>query len=103
MSKKEIVSELAKNRTIEQFIEIKGRGWLVPETEQDLANDLYLYILGMPEDKVCSLYEKKELYFYLMKMVQNQCRGVHTAYHKTYRNWSKNKTELFDLPDEEEI
>lgn len=102
MSKQEIVSELANNKLIEKFVEIKGRGWLISGTEQDLIQDMYLYILEMKEEKVVSLYTAGELPFYLCRAVQNQCRGIHTGYHKTYRSWSKNKIELFDIVDEGE-
>lgn len=101
-SSREIVQELVDNQVIEKFVEIKGRGWVSSDNVADLLQDLYLYILSMPEKKLVGLYEREELNFYLLRMVQNQCQGLCSSYNKVYREWQKRKSALIDNVVDEE-
>lgn len=100
MTKQEIVDKLAQDRTLEKFIAIKGQGWIVPGTELDLAQDMYLDLLSMPATKLEELYSRGELNYYLVRAVQNQCRGPRTYYNKKYRQFSKRSVEINEQIDQ---
>lgn len=100
-SSREIVQELIDKGVIEKFVQIKGRGRVSNRNIADLIQDLFLYILTMPEEKLIGLYDRGELNFYLLRMVQNQCQGLYSSYNKTYREWDRKRSDLIDVIDEE--
>ena len=60
---------------------------------------MYLSLLEMPADKLIGLYNRGELKYYLIRSIQNQCRGPRTYYNKKYRQFSKRSVNIDEQID----
>ena len=86
MSREELVEELAKGRVLEKMIarEVKEHR---PEHD-DLAQDLYISLLGKEESKLLDLLNNDKLEFYLLGMIKKNLHSNTSPFYYTYRRFS---------------
>lgn len=105
MTKIEIVNEIANNRMIEQIISNISKGNF--EDTDDLAQDLYLELLEKDDEKVVAIYNKKQMNFFLTRIVMNNLYSQNSRYYYNYARWRKNRSEFtynddIDVNDDED-
>lgn len=101
MGKNEIITQLAKDKAFETIIANVAKHSL-DNNMQDLAQDLYLDLMGKPDKLIEGLYEAKQLNFFLARMVINNLKSLNSRYYKDYIKYDSNKNNLdgIDLADE---
>ena len=69
------------------------------ELQDDLKAEVFLILCEMPETKLIDLYDKKQLRFYLVRIMLNLIQSTDKKFHQKYRNF----TELvgYEKKDEE--
>ena len=100
-TKYEIIEELAKNKVVEEIVNNTAKG-SYPDTD-DFINDIYLELLEKPEDKIQQLYEKKQIKFFISRMITNNLFSANSRYYYKYQIWNNKRTELkeFKTTDKE--
>lgn len=96
MTVKDIVNELAKNKTIETLIQRIQNHKLTNE-EMDLCQDLYLTLLTKNKEKTIELYNKNQLNYFLCGMIRNQLFSKTSQYFRDYRKFNYYSTNIDDL------
>lgn len=70
------------------------------EIQEDLKSELFLIICEIDESKLIDLYDKKQLKFYIVRIMLNLVQSSKNKFFKNYRNFEEyNETEK---PDETE-
>lgn len=52
---------------------------------EDIAQDIYMMIIEMPEEKLLNLYNKNELIYYVLTICKNQCVNKYSKSNKKYQ------------------
>lgn len=114
LRKYEIIENLAKERLVEKFIANAAKT-TAPELD-DLAQDIYLILLQMDDNKLVTLFDKGDLSFWVARIIMNQyfsnTSPFYTKYKKfqhlseqinndiknraEYPEWSKKRKEYLD-------
>lgn len=102
MEKADIIAELAEQRVLDTIV--YNIGGNADEDLQDLIQDLYIDLMGKPDELIESLYESNQLKFFITKMALNNIRSKNSPY---YTNYKKDKTRRLpitdnDIPDDED-
>lgn len=92
MTKYEIIQEYADKRKVEQFIENTAKT-SAPELN-DLAQDIYVYLLEYDDDKIIGMYERNELDFFIARMIVNQYISTSSQFYYKYRKFMNNSEPL---------
>jgi DNA-directed RNA polymerase specialized sigma subunit len=83
-----------KNKIIEQF-------WLNEEVNQafakmqpeelqyDLKVEVFMVLLEMDDAKLCGLYERNEIKFYIVRTMLNMIKSGRSGFWKKYRNYTE--------------
>lgn len=100
MTKNEILSELAKEKFIENTLKNISKGSF--KNIDDLSQDLYLKLLEKDEDKIVDLYEKKQLNYFIVKMITTNLFSPRSDYAYDYKKWDDKRTDLSTIIDNEE-
>lgn len=98
VTKEEIISKLASDRTIENLIE--NITHTRDEDFKDLAQDLYLDLLNKDDDKIISLWEKGEMNYFIVKMITNSVFSANSPYYYLYKKFPLSTEELKDYEDD---
>ena len=94
MTKNDIIEQLAKEKKIEEIVRnIVGKNNKRPEID-DLVQMVYLILLEYDEDKIVNMYNKKQLIFFITRIVLNQFNSSNSRFHYIYRKWSKDNVEF---------
>lgn len=71
------------------------------EIQEDLKSELFLIICEIDEFKLIDLYDKKQLKFYIVRIMLNLVQSSKNKFFKNYRNFEEyNETEKPDEQDE---
>lgn len=102
MTKNEIIAELARNKTIETLMANITKGH-VEETHRDIIQDMYVDLLSKPEELIQNLYEKKQMNFFLVRMLTNNLYSVNSRAYYNYGKYEhlKSDNNILDIPDDE--
>ena len=92
--KQSIIGQLAKDKTVEGIIQNIAKE--NDEDYKDLAQDIYMELLEKDEETIEGLYEKKQLNFYLTRMVINNIQSKTSRFFYKYR---KNKINQVPIDD----
>jgi hypothetical protein len=57
------------------------------ELQEELKSELFLRIAEIPEEKLIDLYEKKQLRFYIVRIMLNLIRSTDHKFYKKFRNF----------------
>lgn len=89
--KSRIIQMLAKEGVIEEITEhIAGR---IGENERDLIQDIYVYLLELPDEKLKGMQDRKEMRWYITRMILNQYNSKTSDFYKKYRKSQLERTE----------
>ena len=71
------------------------------ELQDDLKSEVFLILAELPNDKLIGLYNRKELRFYIVRIMLNLVQNANNQFFKQYRNF----TELIieEKEDEQDI
>lgn len=88
MSRNDIIAQYGRERKIE-LICSRYRALLADDFE-DFCQYIYEILCGMKEQQVVELYEKKQLDYYLLRIIRVQALSPKSAFNKLYdRNTTK--------------
>lgn len=98
MTKNQIISQLYESRELDELI-----SKIQPS---DLQDDLRQYVFHMicekPDEFVISLHEKKQLKFFVVKIITNSVFSNQSAFYRMFRKKHEVCTDVFsDVEDEE--
>lgn len=85
-NKRGIVEMLAREKRVEKFIKNAAKT-TAPELD-DLAQDIYLILLEMDEEKLVELYENKQLNYWIARIILNQYFSNTSPFFTKYRKFS---------------
>jgi hypothetical protein len=57
------------------------------ELQEELKSELFLRIAEIPEEKLIDLYHKKQLRFYVVRIMLNLIRSTDHKFYKKFRNF----------------
>jgi hypothetical protein len=57
------------------------------ELQEELKSELFLRIAEIPEEKLIDLYNKKQLRFYVVRIMLNLIRSTDHKFYKKFRNF----------------
>jgi len=95
-TKQDIISEISKDRVIERIIQKYNNSMY----SDDLAQDLYIDLLGKDEELICRLYDTSQLEFYIRKMIR---LNLNSNTSRFYRNYIKYQKITSSIEDEKKI
>lgn len=96
MDKNGIITELWQSQDLNDAL----KKMKPVEIQEDLKSELFLIICEIEESKLIDLYEKKQLKFYIVRIMLNLVQSSKNKFFKNYRNFEEyNETEK---PDETE-
>lgn len=96
MDKNGIITELWQSQDLNEAL----KKMKPVEIQEDLKSELFLIICEIEESKLIDLYDKKQLKFYIVRIMLNLVQSSKNKFFKNYRNFEEyNETEK---PDETE-
>ena len=57
------------------------------ELQDDLKSEVFLILAELPEEKIIGLYDRKELRFYIVRIMLNLVQNSNNQFFKQYRNF----------------
>jgi hypothetical protein len=57
------------------------------ELQDDLKSEVFLILSELPEEKLIGLYDRKELRFYIVRIMLNLVQNANNQFFKQYRNF----------------
>lgn len=57
------------------------------ELQDDLKSEVFLILAELPEEKLIGLYDRKELRFYIVRVMLNLVQNANNQFFKQYRNF----------------
>lgn len=101
MGKADIIAEIANQKVLDTIVHNIGGN--ADDDLQDLIQDLYIDLMGKPDELIESLYESNQLKFYLSKMALNNIRSKNSPYYTTYKKDKTRRLPIIDnIPDDED-
>lgn len=88
-----IVEIIAKEKTVEEIIKNVAKDSR-NEDYKDLANDVYLGLLERDQDELFQLYEKKQLNYFITRIVINNINSKTSRFFYTYRRNKEIQTNI---------
>ena len=90
-----MVEELYKQHKREEII---GHITKSPPDE-DLAQDIYLTLLEKDQQFLKELNEKKQLIYYITKIITNNVRSKTSPYYYKYKRYENKKVSINEIPN----
>lgn len=95
MTKLEVINYIAENKIVENIVRnVSGEG---DDDLKDLCQDIYVDLFTKSENKLISLYENKQLNFFITKIVYNNIFSKTSRYYTTYKKVKLNKVNINEL------
>lgn len=80
------IDHIIKNKIIENLVD----AYNVPSTyKDDLIQEIYLIILQYDSNTLKQLYDKKQLKYFIAKIITNQFFSKTSTFYKTYKKYYK--------------
>lgn len=82
--KNEIICELFEKKIIDEIMHnfsIKKNDW------DDFMQEIYLILLEYDSDKLFEMYEKKQLKWFIIKIIQNQYFSKNSTFYCKYKKY----------------
>ena len=95
MDKNQVIEELYKHKIIEKIVYQVGRGE-DPQNLEDCIQDLYVALLEKPKKLIISMYENKEINFYIANMAVRQIRSSTSPYYRMYKKFRNSSKPIID-------
>ena len=100
ISSREIIDELAKNKVVEKLVK-KYTDFTNNPYIWDLIQDIYVSLMEKESIFIQNLYKKKELDYFIIKMIKNNLYSTTSPFYKKYEHFRAITEELGDFSDEE--
>ena len=84
MTKNEIIGTLATGHVVEDIITNITKG-KEDDTLKDLAQMIYEWLLETEEEKIVSMYEKKQLNYYISRIATNNIKSKNSRYYYLFK------------------
>lgn len=88
MTKREIIDELARGRTVERLARSLTRRPVEGDIK-DLCQIVYLYLLEYDDEKLARLHADRELEFLIIRILLNQYRSKTSRFFRECRQFSR--------------
>lgn len=85
MTNNEIIEKICKQKLVPHLISNITK--TQNESLKDLEQDIYLSLLEMDNEKLNGIYERNQLTFWIVRMLQNQIHSVNSPYYTKYRKF----------------
>lgn len=97
--KNNIINELAKEKTVETLCTNMGveQAYL-----DDLIQEIYLILLEYDEDKLIKMYERKQLKFFIVRIIMNQYFSRNSPFYKKYKLFDQRQDYNKEIETEED-
>ena len=94
----QIINEIANNGLVEEIIQgVSYSKFENTENIKDLAQDIYLQLLQMRTDKLNDLYIKKQLRYWIARIVVNSIHSKTSPYFYTYKKEQMQSVSISDI------
>lgn len=97
MENSEIINIIAREKMVEEIV--NNINYSKQEDEEDikdLAQDTYINLLLLDNEKLNHLYETGQLKFFIARMLTNNIHSVTSRYHYNYRINKNKHTDITD-------
>lgn len=91
MNKYEAISVIAKECVVEKLAKKYN---IVSPYIKDLCQDLYIELLNKDDNLIVGLYERKEIEYYIRKMISNNINSTTSPFYKNYEKFRKTTDEI---------
>lgn len=97
--KNNIINELAKEKTVETLCTNMGveQAYL-----DDLVQEIYLILLEYDEGKMIKMYERKQLKFFIVRIIMNQYFSKNSPFYKKYKLFDQRQDYNKEIETEED-
>lgn len=97
--KNNIINELAKEKTVETLCTNMGveQAYL-----DDLVQEIYLILLEYDEGKMIKMYERKQLKFFIVRIIMNQYFSKNSPFYKKYKLYDQRQDYNKEIETEED-
>lgn len=79
-----VVNELYNEGVIEELCTNMG---VNPLYKDDLVQEIYMILLEYNKDKIVEMYEKKQLKFFIVRIIKNQYNSCNSPFFKKYKKY----------------
>ena len=94
----QIINEIANAQLIEEIIQgVSYSKFENTENLKDLTQDIYLQLLQMRTDKLNDLYIKKQLRYWIARIVVNSIHSKTSPYFYTYKKEQMQSVSIDDI------
>lgn len=103
MTNAQIINEIANAQLIEEIISgITYSKFESKENLKDLAQDIYLQLLQMDNAKINELYFKKQLRFWVTRIITNNIHSKTSPYYYQYKKSQRQSVSIDDIDTDNE-
>lgn len=100
----QIINEIANNGLVEEIIQgVSYSKFENTENLKDLTQDIYLQLLQMDNAKINELYFKKQLRFWITRIITNNIHSKTSPYYYQYKKEQRQSVNINDIDIDDEI
>lgn len=100
----QIINEIANNGLVEEIIQgVSYSKFENTENLKDLTQDIYLQLLQMRTDKLNDLYCKKQLRYWITRIITNNIHSKTSPYYYQYKKEQRQSVNIGDIDIDDEI
>lgn len=93
MTRDRIMAEIAEAKLVEELVNNCTIGMKLSDLT-DLCQDIYLSLLEKDAELIETLYAKRQLKFFISRMILNNVKSRTSPYYKNYRRHTDAKAEI---------
>lgn len=82
--KNEVLDELYKSKLVKELMNNMG---VRRQDFNDLEQEIYIILLEYDEEKVLQMSKKKQLKWFIIKLIQNQYFSSNSPFYKNYKKY----------------
>ena len=104
MTNAQIINEIANGGLVEEIIQgVSYSKFENTENLKDLTQDIYLQLLQMDNAKINELYFKKQLRFWVTRIITNNIHSKTSPYYYQYKKEQRQSVSISDIDIDDEI
>lgn len=103
MTNAQIINDVANSKIVEEIIDgITYSKFENHENLKDLAQDIYLQLLQMDNTKINELYFKKQLRFWITRIITNNIHSKTSPYYYQYKKAQRQSVSIDEIDTDNE-
>lgn len=103
MTNAQIINEIANGGLVEEIIQgVSYSKFENTENLKDLTQDIYLQLLQMDNAKINELYFKKQLRFWVTRIITNNIHSKTSPYYYQYKKEQRQSVNINDIDIDDE-